>query len=121
MTPAGQSAPAEIVDPKHHAAWIIIATALGLVCLLLCLLIRIYVRLAVSPLAGSADIFLGFAAVWLHNLWFWLRPIDRESGVCSCPIRCRFFRGFRGLGDVDRLTQPTRNSPSAEGGIIPRV
>ncbi|EAW25109.1 uncharacterized protein NFIA_105970 [Aspergillus fischeri NRRL 181] len=47
--PPGQSPPFQVVDDLHHGAWIIITAAFGLVVSLVCLLIRVYVRLALSP------------------------------------------------------------------------
>jgi hypothetical protein len=47
--PPGQSPPFQVVDDLHHGAWIIITAAFGLVVSLVCLLIRAYVRLALSP------------------------------------------------------------------------
>ncbi|KAH2929097.1 hypothetical protein KXW15_000304 [Aspergillus fumigatus] len=45
----GQSPPFQVVDDLHHGAWIVITAAFGLVVSLVCLLIRVYVRLALSP------------------------------------------------------------------------
>lgn len=47
--PPGQSPPFEVVDELHHAAWVIIIAALGLVISLVCFLIRLYVRLMLIP------------------------------------------------------------------------
>lgn len=47
--PTGQSAPVEITDATHHGAWVVIATALGLVLGFACLLIRLYVRVIITP------------------------------------------------------------------------
>ncbi|KAJ5549845.1 hypothetical protein N7535_002212 [Penicillium sp. DV-2018c] len=47
--PPGQSPPFEVVDDLHHGAWVIITAALGLVVSLVCLLIRLYVRLMLIP------------------------------------------------------------------------
>ena len=63
VVPPGQSAPAEFIDSTHHGGWIIIATAIGLSLLLFCLLIRLYVRLAISPITGYSDYVLGVAGV----------------------------------------------------------
>lgn len=58
--PPGQSPPFQVVDDLHHGAWIIIATALGLVLSLASFLIRLYVRLALNPSFGHDDyVFLG--------------------------------------------------------------
>ena len=47
--PSGSSPPFEVVDDLHHGAWVIIATALGLVIALVSFLIRVYVRVALNP------------------------------------------------------------------------
>jgi hypothetical protein len=67
VIPPGQSAPAEFIDSTHHGGWIIISTAIGLTLFLFCLLIRLYVRLAISPITGAADYVLAGAGVKLRN------------------------------------------------------
>ena len=47
--PSGQSAPLEIIDAQHHGAWVTITTAIGLTLGLVCLFIRTYVRVMISP------------------------------------------------------------------------
>ncbi|KAH8432486.1 uncharacterized protein LDX57_010123 [Aspergillus melleus] len=56
--PEGQSAPFETIDSKHHAGIIIITTAICMVITLVCLLIRMYVRLLLSPPLAFDDIIL---------------------------------------------------------------
>jgi hypothetical protein len=65
--PPGQSPPFQVVDDLHHGAWIIITAALGLVVSLVCLLIRLYVRLALSPPFAYDDYVLLGATVSLHK------------------------------------------------------
>ena len=55
--------PAYIEDGQHHGGWLIILTAIGAVLLLLCLLIRFYVRVKYSTVAYSADVVLAFSGV----------------------------------------------------------
>ncbi|KAL5358982.1 hypothetical protein BJX96DRAFT_53332 [Aspergillus floccosus] len=47
--PPGYSPSFQVVDDKHHGAWIIITAALGLVVSLVSFLIRLYVRLVLNP------------------------------------------------------------------------
>ena len=47
--PSGQSPPVEVINPTHHGAWIVIATALGLVLGFACIFIRSYVRIVITP------------------------------------------------------------------------
>lgn len=47
--PSGQSAPIETIDAQHHGAWVTITAALGLTLGIVCLLIRTYVRMLISP------------------------------------------------------------------------
>lgn len=61
VLPSGQTAPVQVVDENHHGAWIIIATALGLVLGLMCVLIRVYVRVVITP-PFSKDDYLHFAS-----------------------------------------------------------
>ncbi|CAG8895297.1 unnamed protein product [Penicillium egyptiacum] len=56
--PPGQSPPFETIDEKHHAGIIIIVAAICLVISLVCLLIRVYVRVFLNPPWGSDDIIL---------------------------------------------------------------
>lgn len=56
--PSGQSAPIEIIDATHHGAWVVIATALGLTLGFVCLLIRLYVRVIITPPFARDD--------WIH-------------------------------------------------------
>lgn len=68
--PPGQSPPFQVVDDLHHGAWIIITAALGLVVSLVCLLIRLYVRLALSPPFAYDDYVLLGATVSLRQNTF---------------------------------------------------
>jgi hypothetical protein len=61
--PFGQSPPFETIDDKHHAGVIIITAAICLVISLVCLLIRVYVRIFLNPPWGSDDIILLGATV----------------------------------------------------------
>jgi hypothetical protein len=61
--PPGQSPPFETIDDKHHAGIIIITGAICLMISLVCLLIRVYVRVFLSPPWGSDDIILLGATV----------------------------------------------------------
>ena len=61
--PPGYSPPFQVVDGSHHGAWIIITGALGLVVSLVSLLIRLYVRLVLSPPFAYDDFVLLGATV----------------------------------------------------------
>jgi hypothetical protein len=63
VVPEGQSPPFEVVDDQHHGAWVIITAALGLAIMLVCLLIRMYVRIFLSPPFGPSDWIVGGASV----------------------------------------------------------
>ena len=73
--PEGQSAPFETIDSKHHAGIIIITTAICMVITLVCLLIRMYVRLLLSPPLAFDDIIL-------------------LGGTVSCPLSLIFLIFF---------------------------
>lgn len=65
----GQSPPFQVVDDLHHGAWIVITAAFGLVVSLVCLLIRVYVRLALSPPFAYDDyVLLGATVSFGTNL-----------------------------------------------------
>lgn len=59
--PPGHYPPFAIVSPTDHTAWILIAAALGLSWALLTGVIRIFVRLTISPGAGLDDASVGVA------------------------------------------------------------
>ncbi|KAB8072948.1 hypothetical protein BDV29DRAFT_202039 [Aspergillus leporis] len=62
--PSGYAPPFQVVDDQHHGAWIIIVGALGLVVSLVSFLIRLYVRLVLSPpLAYDDFVLLGATIV----------------------------------------------------------
>jgi hypothetical protein len=96
VIPPGQSAPAEFIDSTHHGGWIIISTAIGLTLFLFCLLIRLYVRLAISPITGAADYVLAGAGVKLRNscLSPRIRYADTTSGLWCCPVVPCLLAGF---------------------------
>ena len=58
--------PAYVEDAQHHGGWVCILTSIGAVLVLVCLLIRLYVRVKYSTVAYSADVFLGLSGVSLH-------------------------------------------------------
>ncbi|OGE56390.1 hypothetical protein PENARI_c003G02958 [Penicillium arizonense] len=62
--PPGQSPPFETIDDKHHAGIIIITGAICLMISLVCLLIRVYVRVFLNPPWGSDDIILLGATIF---------------------------------------------------------
>ncbi len=51
------------VTPTDHSAWVAVATALGLCCALVTLLIRAFVRIVISPPLGGDDVTILAAAV----------------------------------------------------------
>jgi hypothetical protein len=61
--PSGYAPPFQVVDDQHHGAWIIIVGALGLVVSLVSFLIRLYVRLVLSPPLAYDDFVLLGATV----------------------------------------------------------
>lgn len=67
VLPTGQSAPVESIDSTHHGAWVVIATALGLVLGTVCLLIRLYVRVIITPPWSRDDYVHGAATVLLAH------------------------------------------------------
>jgi len=63
FVPPGQSPPFETVDAKHQGAFVIITAAFGLSVSLVCLLIRLYVRLVLNPPFSYDDFVLLGATV----------------------------------------------------------
>ena len=56
--PPGSKAPAIQLDANHHGSWLVICSAFGLVIVLLTLIIRVYLRMRVSPPFAADDIAL---------------------------------------------------------------
>lgn len=55
------------VTPTDHTAWIVITTFLGLCCALVTALLRIFVRLVISPPFGHDDTIVLVATVRLFS------------------------------------------------------
>ncbi|RHZ59542.1 hypothetical protein CDV55_101593 [Aspergillus turcosus] len=80
--PPGQSPPFQVVDDLHHGAWIIITAALGLVVSLVCLLIRLYVRLALSPPFAYDDyVLLGATVVAIAQSTLIFEAVSQGFGT----------------------------------------
>ena len=56
------------VDSSHRGAWIAVSGAIGLTLSIFCLLVRVYVRVAVSPPFSKDDVVL-FAAMVIHPFY----------------------------------------------------
>jgi hypothetical protein len=63
--PSGQYPPFAVVTENDHTAWIIIATAFGLSCILLFSTIKIFIRWTASPTVGLDEVFLAASTVRL--------------------------------------------------------
>jgi hypothetical protein len=61
--PSGYAAPLAAVSDTDHGGWILVATAMGIVLMLLCLGIRVYVRTDAGGPWGVDDTVLGLATV----------------------------------------------------------
>jgi len=61
--PPGDHAPLAAVDANHHGGWVVICNAFGLLVILFTLLIRVYIRVKVSPPFGADDITLTAATL----------------------------------------------------------
>jgi hypothetical protein len=85
--PPGQYPPFATVTDKDHAAWIIIATSLGLAWTLLFGAIRVFIRYTISPGLGIDDACLAVATV---STYLVLCPLSE-----NLPLVCTlFFCGF---------------------------
>ena len=63
-TPAANRHPPFLeVTPNDHGAWVAVATALGLCCAMVTLMIRVFVRTVISPPFGHDDTFILVATV----------------------------------------------------------
>lgn len=74
VVPPGQSPPFEVIDGDHRGGVIIIVAACALVLSLVAILIRVYVRLLLSPPFGLDDHVLVVATVGdrkpLNSIYF---------------------------------------------------
>lgn len=61
--PAGYSPPFAVVTEENHSAWIIIATALGLACVLVFVSARVVVRASMTSSMGKDDLLLASSLV----------------------------------------------------------
>ena len=71
--PSGQASPVEVTNATHHGGWVVITAALGLCFGIVCLLIRLYVRLIISPPFTRDDYVHSVATVSLETflfIWF---------------------------------------------------
>ncbi len=68
--PSGQAAPVEVINATHHGGWVVITAALGLTFGIVCLLIRLYVRLIINPPFTRDDYVHSVATVSLDTLFY---------------------------------------------------
>lgn len=68
--PSGQAVPVEVTDATHHGGWVVITAALGLCFGIVCLLIRLYVRLIISPPFTRDDYVHSAATVSLETFLY---------------------------------------------------
>ena len=61
--PVGQYAPFAVLTETDHSIWILIVTALGMVCALVFGSMRIFVRVTINPPFGADDILLVIGTV----------------------------------------------------------
>lgn len=62
-TPAGYYPPFSVVTDENHSAWIIIATTLGLACVLVFASARVVIRCSVTSSLGQDDLLLASSVV----------------------------------------------------------
>jgi hypothetical protein len=63
FVPEGYHPPFAVVSPRDHTAWIVIATTLGLVNILLFAAIRFFLRLTTTQTLGRDDALIAIATV----------------------------------------------------------
>ena len=102
-----RAAPAYVEDDNHRGGWLVILTALGIAILLLCLLIRFYVRLRYNSTLRAADGVLVIAGV--------LNFYSRNQGECLLMVlqlfaivqsSLVFWEVSKGLGTSINLLSP---------------
>jgi hypothetical protein len=76
IVPPGQHPPLAVVSKNDHTAWIILATAIGLSCVLIFGAVRIVVRRTISPGARLDDAFLAASTVSSAVSRCWRDHID---------------------------------------------
>lgn len=60
-TPSDHNAPLAVVSDNDHGAWVVMCNAFGLTVVLITLIIRVYIRIRVSPPFGKDDYILAGA------------------------------------------------------------
>ncbi len=93
------------VTPNDHTAWIAIATALGLCCTLVTLLIRVFVRFTISPPFGRDD-FLMFSATASTILSVVVTQLTRTKGAAAVQSSIVLYGVSKGLGKSVELISP---------------
>ena len=102
-----RAAPVYVEDDNHRGGWLVILTALGTAILLLCLLIRFYVRLRYNSTLRAADGVLVIAGV--------LNFYSRNQGECLLMVlqlfaivqsSLVFWEVSKGLGTSINLLSP---------------
>lgn len=76
VVPPGQHPPLAVVSENDHTAWIILATAIGLSCVLIFGAVRIVVRRTISPGARLDDVFLAASTVSSAKSRCWRDHVD---------------------------------------------
>lgn len=70
------SKPVEVVDDTHHGGWITIVAAIGMILLVFCLLLRVYLRITRRAISGLPDYVLLPAGVCRRHLDLYLLNYD---------------------------------------------
>lgn len=107
--PDGQAPPFSVVTPTDHSAWIIIATAFGLFCVLLFSIIRVALRSTVAS-RSLDDAFLASATVCLPKICCVLqvRPAKYHhlQLISIVDSSITFYAASLGLGRSIELVNP---------------
>jgi len=80
------SAPLASISPTDHGGLILITNAFGLILVLVFLLVRISVRLFISPPFGGDDYFLSLATV--SSLFIGLKPLCSRGSLTAFEASC---------------------------------
>lgn len=109
--PSDHNAPLAVVNDNDHGAWVLICNAFGLTVVLITLIVRVYIRVKVSPPFGADDFVLAAATA--------LAVV--QVGVVFAQVDAGFGRSIDLLNQGELVTIQKVNVPSPTQDISDRI
>lgn len=105
--PPGYSPPAAVVTSTDHGGWITITAALGLPFVLFFLVVRVYIRMGISPPFRYDDAVLGIATVGPIEQSLLARGTDSKQVMSVLQAVVAFLQVSKGFGKSIGLLSPS--------------